>query len=221
MRTSRALVILLASIGFAACGGGDDDQVTQIDAAGGGIDAPGGNIDAAPAACTVSSTSFGDKGTLTGVATFSPGMNAGAATDDTLSFAGQLEAAAPTDLLVVELYAGYGVFKPNGVAGPVTTGTFQITGAELDYATCGVCVRILTDATQTDYADDYLATAGTINITSVGTATGQTLAATVTNLTFQHVNIDPNTFESTPAGDTCNSAMSNVNFSGAMQAPMN
>src|SRR5690349_5555974 len=125
MRNSRALFIALSTLGFAACGGGDDDTVTPIDAPGGNIDAAA-NVDAAPAACTVSTTTFGDKGTVTGVATFSPGQNAGAATDDTLAFAGQLEGAQPSDLLVVELYAGYGVFKPNGVAGPVTTGTFTI-----------------------------------------------------------------------------------------------
>jgi hypothetical protein len=217
MRTSRALVILLSSIGFAACGGGDDDQVTPIDAAG-GVDAAG-NVDAAPVVCTVSSTDFGDKGTVTGNAVFRPGMNAGAATDDTLSFIAPLEAGSPTDALLVELYAGYGVFKPNGVAGPVTTGTYQITGDELNYATCGVCIQVITDLTQTSAGDNYLATAGTINITQVGTATGQMLAATVTGLQFEHVTIDDTSFQSTPANDGCNSAMSNASFSGTLMAP--
>jgi hypothetical protein len=212
MRNSRALVILLASIGLAACGG-DDDQVTPVDASGGGIDAPSGDIDAAPVTCTVSTDSFGDKGTLTGVASFDPGMNAGAATDDALSFAGQLEGAQPTDLLLVELYAGFGVFP-----GAVTTGTFTLSGDELNYATCGICVRVLTDATSSGYGDDYLATGGTVNITSVGTATGQTFAATVSNLTFEHVNIADGTFESTPAGDNCTSSMTNATFSATLEA---
>jgi hypothetical protein len=214
MRNSRVLFIALSSIGLAACGG-DDDGNTPVD---GSIDAPG-NIDAAPVVCTVSSENFGDKGTLTGVATFRPGTNTTAATDDTLSFAAQLETTQPTDLLIVEFYAGYGVFKPNGVAGPVTTGTFQITGEELNYATCGVCVRLATNATQTGYEHDYLATGGSVTITQVGTATGQMLAASVSNIQFEHVTIDDMSFQSTPANDGCNSAMSGANFSGTLMAP--
>jgi hypothetical protein len=48
---------------------------------------------------------------------------------------------SPTDIVQLELWDGQGAFS----GGAVRTGTFQLTGAELDYQTCGVCLRAVGD----------------------------------------------------------------------------
>ncbi len=86
-----------------------------------------------------------------------------------------------TDVVQVELWDGQGAFA----GGAVHTGTFQLTGAELDYATCGVCVRAVGDKGTTG-AKTYFATGGTVEVTSVG-AGGATLSAKITNITLAEV----------------------------------
>jgi len=121
---------------------------------------------------------------------------------------------APDDV-AIELYSGYGVF-----AGGLGTGTFTITGEELNYATCGVCVRVLTDTNALTYSsgtyvDDYLATSGSVTLTSVN----GTIAGSLNNVTLTHVNIDGTTFNSTPAGDGCNSTIVSGSFSAVLSPP--
>ena len=207
-------IVLLSSVSLVACGGDDDgDGVTPvIDAAPGG-----GNIDAAPAACTVSTTSFGDKGAMQGSAILDTGMNAQSPNDDTLVFFAPLEGGVPGDLFYLELYADYGAYA----GGPVRTGSVTISGDETQYADCGACARVLTDA-QADgnYTDDYLATGGTVNVTATATAVGQTLSGSISNLALTHVTIlDAAPYTSTPAGDNCNTMIMNGTFSGMTMAP--
>ena len=204
--------IMISSLFVAACGDDGDTVSPTIDAA--RIDAAG-NTDAPAAACTVSTTNFAERGALTGSYLFRPGMNA-AATDDELDVLSQLEAAQPTDLLRIQLYAGYGAFANRAIV----PGTYQITGAELDFATCGVCVMLATNVTANSYDDDYMATSGTVTITAAGTAVGGTLSGSLSNIQFHHVMIDDQTGATTPAPDTCTSAMSSATFSGTLAAPM-
>ena len=209
MRTTLAAV-LLASVSLVACGGGDDDDtVTPV------IDAPIGGDPDAPAANCTATASHGDKGALTGSAYFSPGMAAGDATDDVLEYVALLDQGATPDGLDILLYAGYGAFS----AGAITPGTYQLTGEELNFATCGVCVLMATDVTEAGYADDYMAVSGTVEITAVGTALGQTFTGRLTNIQFAHVNIDENTLETTAAGDSCSSSLTNATFTGTLAAP--
>jgi hypothetical protein len=88
---------------------------------------------------------------------------------------------SPTDFVQLELWDGQGAFS----GGVVKTGTFQITGAELDYQTCGVCLRAIGDK-GTAAAKMYFATGATVEVTSVGIG-GATLAAKITNATFAEV----------------------------------
>lgn len=115
--------------------------------------------------------------------------------------------ALPT-VLSVQLYGGAGAFKGSST---VKTGTYQIAGDELNYATCGVCVLLYTkvDAMNMGFADSYLATGGTVKITSVN----GNLAATLTGITFEHVQIDPDTYESTPDPSMCTSKLASLSFS--------
>lgn len=115
---------------------------------------------------------------------------------------------ADPDVLDVEIYAGFGVFT-NGIK----TGTFNLTGAELDYATCGLCVLVLTDTSGGSATDTYMATGGTVTIDTISPTT---ISGSLSNVTFTHVTIDANTFESTPVGDGCNSSISSLSISAAV-----
>ncbi len=112
------------------------------------------------------------------------------------------------DVLDIELYDGFGAFTSSGIV----PGTYNLTGDDLDYATCGLCVLIIGDQTQSS-GDPYMATSGSITITSVS-PTG-TFAGTGTNLKFQHVSIaQDNTM--TPVNDGCKSSVASVSFSAAV-----
>lgn len=124
---------------------------------------------------------------------------------------GSTSASGMPDAVQLELYANFGAFAGSDIH----TGTFQLTGDEANYATCGVCLRMFTDLHMqgSDIAstDDYFATAGTVTLSTI---TGNTFSGTLSNVTFQHVNIGSD-FTSTPVGD-CTSTMS----AGTMNAPL-
>jgi hypothetical protein len=107
--------------------------------------------------------------------------------------------------LFVETMAGRGVYTEH-VVGP---GTFKIAGAELQYAECGICLTLLTGGHA-----DWLATGGTIAITSVRPR----FVATLTNVTYQHVMIsDVSPFTSTPHPSGCTTAIDALSFDLAVQ----
>ena len=222
MRTNL-LAFFLVSLSLVACGGGGDGGDGNVDPVvdarpGGGDAGGGGGPDAAPAACTATE-SFGDKGALSGQAFFSPDNGVDqvdmGATDDVIDFLALLETTQPADGIELQLFAGFGAFA----GGPIRTGTFQLTGDELDYATCGVCVLMATDVTEAGYADDYMAISGTVEITAVGTAVGQTVSGRLTNVQFRHVDIGEGG-ATTPAGDSCASSLMNATFSAPLMQPM-
>ena len=119
---------------------------------------------------------------------------------------------APNDYVQLELWDGQGAFT----GGTVRTGTFQITGAELAYGTCGVCLRAVGDKA-TAAAKTYFATAGTVEVTAVGAA-GTTLSAKITNATFAEVNTMnqkvPNGCATTLAGATVSGTVVDVGGGG-------
>jgi hypothetical protein len=191
----RLSLVSLALLPLVACGGDDDggnNPPVLVDAAV-SVDAPPTNTN-----CTASPTysvSLDD--------TNSYAESYGTGPDGYVEGAGLLNEDATPDLLVVELYGGIGPFA-NGI----TTQSITIAGDEANYATCAACVRIFTDTTQDSFADQYFASGGTMNLTSIR----NTLELTLSNVTLQHVTIDPNTFESTPVGDGCTTTV-NATFS--------
>ncbi len=117
------------------------------------------------------------------------------------------EDAAP-DALDISLYSGSGVFS-SGIA----PGTYPLTGSELNYATCGICILGFTDLDAEGYATDlYFQTGGSVTISSVS---GQ-LQATLTNVTFETVDIASGTYESTPVGDGCTTSISSATVNSTM-----
>ncbi|MEW5849637.1 MAG: hypothetical protein AB2A00_12535 [Myxococcota bacterium] len=115
------------------------------------------------------------------------------------------------DYVVLALYPGYGAFA----GGTVTTGTFELTGEDLNYATCGICVLLSTeyDADTGSFLDDYFATGGSVTLNSVeGNLTGS-----LSNVTFQQVTIDPDTYESSPHPSGCQSGITATSFDAPIQ----
>jgi hypothetical protein len=112
---------------------------------------------------------------------------------------------APADIVQLELWDGQGAFS----GGTVRTGTFQLTGAELSYATCGICLRAVGDKGTAD-AKTYFATGGTVEITAVGAA-GAELAATITNATFVEVDA-----QNKPIASGCAATLANIAVSGTV-----
>lgn len=110
------------------------------------------------------------------------------------------------DVVQVELWDGRGAFT----GGAVTPGTYQITGAETDHATCGVCVRALGDRGGAGQKE-YFASGGSVEITAVG-GNGAPIAATITNVTFDEV--DPTTHQKVTGG--CTAALARSRVSGTV-----
>lgn len=171
--------------------------------------------DAAPMvtdnACGVASDQ-GDLGMLSGAA---GSQTQSSTTTQRVSF---VEAVSPLtasqatpDVVYVELWDGYGAFT--GAA--AHAGTFTIAGAETDYDTCGVCVLMLADVANNTPTKLLLATSGTVTITSVGTATGQTTEATVTNASFVEISQQNNDYQPV-VGSNCPSPISHVELRGTL-----
>ena len=137
-------------------------------------------------------------------------QSSGAAADpDAVVGVAQLSDAAPFDILQLELIRGFGAFQTS-----ITTGRFELTGDELDYATCGVCPRIFTDCTTTECAaQQFYVTGGTVEVTSLS----PNFEFTLSDLTFVEVTIDETTFESTPVANGCETEIGTLSFSAAVQ----
>lgn len=118
-----------------------------------------------------------------------------------LDWFGELESGGNVDELRLQLTTNYGPFGDT-----LTTGTFELTGDELNYGTCGVCVLLFEDSEGSTSRGTYFATGGTVKVTQLEPR----LVATITNLTLEHVTIDSNTYESTPVGDSCTTKFSKV-----------
>src|ERR1700712_731969 len=141
---------------FLACGGGGGGGThINVDAHSG---SGSGSGSAAP--CTASATYGSDFGSAgdqfaawdngSGSAKTAPGVFE--------EWDANLNADAAPDGIRLELY------RNSGALTAIAPGTYQITGDDAQYKTCGVCVRIFADITQTS-ADDYLATSGVVTLT--------------------------------------------------------
>lgn len=196
-------VAAMSLIPFAFACGGDDDGggpiMVQPDASSGPMDAP-------PVNCTADPSYSPTFGADTQGATIVTGMQG-----TRLNWSGLLNTQQPLDGLVINLFSGFTVFE-NGIV----PGTFQLTGEETSFATCGACVEIGTDLVMTQQGiaptDVYFATGGTLTLTSVE----QTFEATVTDLTLTHVTIAQD-LTTTPVGDGCNTTIASATMSTPIQ----
>jgi hypothetical protein len=208
-------VVLICSSLLIACGG-DDDGAAAIDApapppADARADAPTD----APPDCKLSTADFGDLGARAGgTATFDGGPNPqpqiGLA-----SFYLPLEQDAAPDQLVLQLWSNYPPFGTLQQAGPLVTGTFPLTGPQLQLRDCGVCVTMIggwAPGTPPPLDAAYMATGGTVTLDTLDAQPGGAFALTLTDVTFEHVTVSNNV--STPVGDGCVTAIDNLVYTG-------
>ncbi len=207
-RLSRFLVAIVApgALYAVACGSGGgkpDGSIVVHD--GSGSDA-GLGTDAA-IVCTASASYGSAAPTMQVARTFLNGSSA-----HFEIYQGNLN--ADPDGLQIELYAGAGGFG----AGDVRAGTYTWTGSDADgnYATCGICVRLFTNLTMSGsnllFTDQYFASSGTVTLTSTS---GTTFTGSFSNLTLDHVTIDPNTNQSTPI-DHCTATVTSGDMSATL-----
>jgi hypothetical protein len=126
-----------------------------------------------------------------------------------LVYEGLSSTAATTDIFSVQLYGG------TTFGGATSTGQYTIL--DESYADCGNCILIYDDCGSASCSKTFLATSGTMDITSYPAAVGGTFSATLTNMVFEEVTVDSTTFESTkvPNGETW--CVNNYSFSEVTQ----
>lgn len=121
--------------------------------------------------------------------------------------------AAP-DAIYIELWDDYGVF----LGDRVQPGTYAITGEELEYATCGVCVFTLADVANGEATRTLLATGGTMIIHAVGNEPGDPIDVEIVDVTFREVDPD-NGYDD--VGSSCASPLDHGRLDGTITDVMN
>lgn len=181
------------------CGGDDDGGKVLIPDASTG----GGSADAPGVSCYVANTYAPTFGAGEQFAEYD-----GAGTDRTATWGAYVNADAMPDALQLELYAGIGAFQGTDIVPKSIT----LSGVELNYKTCSVCVRLFADTTQTSTAAEYFATGGTVELTS----TNGNLTGTLTNVTMEKVTVAQD-FTSTPVGDGCTTTITSLAFNAPLE----
>ena len=119
-------------------------------------------------------------------------------------YAAFINADTPPDGIYIDLFNKLEPF-PNSIM-PTTV---QLTADQADYSTCGACVEVDTDIDDDGNATHvYLADGGTLNLTS----TSGTITGTISNATFRHVDIDSESYETTPNADGCQTTIERLTF---------
>jgi hypothetical protein len=205
------LLVLGSFVGltFIACGSGSGNNTHPTDA-----------TRDAPVACTASSSygaatlTDGSGYAFTAAEITTDGSNG--FVDANQGFNGNLNADAAPDSFEIDLYEGFGVWGSG--SGIITTGTFTLSGDDLSFQKCGLCIQIFTNI-DADGApvDLYFATGGTVTLTSVGTPTGSnvstgTLAGSLSNAMFA----DWDSGSADMAIGSCTSSITSLSFSGAL-----
>lgn len=183
----------------AACGGGGGDVEPTVDAS---SDPPPD----APPACLTPEGGYGAVTAGMQAAFFD--MTEGETTPDFYELDATLDASAAPDVMLIQLYKGFGAFAE----GYPTTfpATYSLTGDEAQFALCGACVLVLadTDAQGMAVGNPYLATGGTLTIESIT----PTLTGTVSGLTLTRVIVDEQD-NSTADGSGCSTTLDSMPFS--------
>ncbi len=114
-----------------------------------------------------------------------------------------VDAEAPHDQILVELWDDLGPFA----GGAVTTGTFEIAGDDTLVATCGVCVYLYGDVIDATPSQSYLAQSGTVMIDQLLPE----LIGSVDGLAFREIDGDDQVVE-----DGCASSIDSASFSATV-----
>ena len=198
--------IALTLLPLLACGGG---TAVAVDAPAGGPDSGSGSGSGSGSAGCTASASY------TGTLTLQSVHSTGSGRDQNILYLGDLDADAAPDRLDIELYAGNDA--PGGVFDPdIATKSVSLTGVNGSDDACAACVQLWTNTTTNAGgtvlpAEQYQATAGTLDLTSVS----GTLTATLTGATFTHV-IYAASGAQLPAPDGCTSTIASASISAPL-----
>jgi len=126
---------------------------------------------------------------------------------------------ATSDAVFIMVFSDDPKFGGGGISAPVT---IPISGAELNFDSCGGCVVIGAKCNNCNPENSsgtgtwYMATAGTLSLTQVNPH----IKGTLTNVTFEHVTIANSgsnpTYHSTPVGDGCITKITSMAFDAAV-----
>lgn len=194
---------------LAACGGGGSKPKVIVDAPTQQIDAPTQPACSAEATLTTA-MNFSYDYTDDRSPDAGPDGIPGNADDGTpgqqeyWASIGDLNADPLVDWLWIELYEGP---PPNFTIAnfPATPFTIQLVGGELDYTLCSMCITLTTDVDldmsmqqqSLVYKDDYMAVAGSVEITEL---TATKITGTLQNVIFNHVDISMDGTVPNPSG---------------------
>jgi hypothetical protein len=207
MKTSSCVVASLALV--AACGGGDGKKKPIVDAPPPMVDGP------PPCSAPASFTQALELELFYNA----DSQNMVTGNQELWRTIGTLESGVPTqDWIWIELFEGP---PPDYTTEnfPATPFTINLTGAETDYLKCSTCVTLTTDVNTTntaelEYLDDYMATAGSVEITMLSPTM---IAGTLTGINFAHVDISM--AGTMPNASGCTSTLATLPFT-AMVTPM-
>jgi len=172
----------LLALALAAC----SDSGTESPAIDAPVTADSSNADAS-SGCLVS-TNYGALGAKTGTTAQGP---------TTLTIT--LDAGPPRDTFFLKLNTGKGVF-----AGGLANGTYTLSGADLDFNNCGLCVNVIGDIVAGQGPSQFFfATAGSVTLTSTSPPAGS-----LSNVTFTEV-----TLSGAPVDGGCTSSIASMTFS--------
>jgi hypothetical protein len=119
-----------------------------------------------------------------------------------------------TDYLVLQHFTKRLPFDQGFVAG-----TYQISGAQTQYASCGLCALVNSAFDGTSYTGDtFLASSGTVTITQAGNAIGETWAFEVTDLVFKQITVNTSSI-STFVNPGCETKLAKGSYTGTLGPP--
>jgi hypothetical protein len=190
-----------------ACGGDDDGGKIMVQ--------PDSAMPDAPVICSALPSYAGvAAGSNTQFATNYPASGSGSSAQPHVqSYLGAMN--ADIDALELLLFGGFGSFS----GGDIKPGTYQLTGDETKFSSCGACVLIGTDVTQSGQADWYMASGGSITLTMAGGGSNTTLSGSLSNVNFAHVGKDADGEPTDSVVDSCVSSIPSANFTATLRAP--
>jgi hypothetical protein len=197
---------------FIACGGGSNNA-KQPDAH---VGSGGSAVCTASSSYGAASVTMGSAYAFTAAEITADG-SAGFV-DSNQGFNGDLNADPEPDLFEIDLYEGFGAFAAG--SGTITSGSVTLAGDDLFFQKCGLCVQLYTNiGSDGSPTDQYFATGGTVDLTSVGSPTGSnvstgTLSGTLSNVSFAHWN---STGSNDQAYGDCTSTITSLTFSATLE----
>lgn len=139
---------------------------------------------------------------------------------------GDLDAEAKRDLLWIEFFEGPSPAYTT-LDFPAAPFTVTLTGGEADYFKCSACISLTTDfednlpdmngdgMPDTAYVDDYMAAAGSVQVTAMSSTQ---ITGTLSNVTFVHVDMDFDQGVQTDNASGCRSTAASIPFTAMMMA---